>query len=168
MEINNEKEVSVVELVNELYFQELKAATLFRIYAQNLRVSNLPHTAKVLDELSNDKFCTHLSRMEEFFDRIGADIKMVELNFNQVQLDGEDVIGDVKKIFESVIENEETSREMILDIADFALEFSDHDAYEFISWFVKDSLKDINELLGVYDNICECSSLIQVEMLLKK
>ncbi len=57
---------------------------------------------------------------------------------------------------------------MILDIADFALEFSDHDAYEFISWFVKDSLKDINELLAVYDNICECNSLIQVEMLLKK
>ncbi len=166
--MENEKEISVVELVNELYFQELKASILFKIYAQNLRVSNLPHTAKVLEELSTDKFCTHLKRMEDFFDRIGADIKIIELNFNQVQIDGEDAIADVKKIFESVIENEEESREKILEIADFALEFSDHDAYDFIGWFVKDSLEDINELLGVYENICNCNSLLQVEMLLKK
>ncbi len=98
-----EKEVSVVELVNDLYFQELKSATLFRIYAQNLRVSNLPHTAKILEELSTDKFCTHLNRMEEFFERIGADIKMVELNFDQVQLEGEDVMTDVKKILNQLL-----------------------------------------------------------------
>ncbi len=168
MENNIEKEVSVVDLVNELYFQELKAAILFKIYAQNLRISNLPYTAKVLEELSTDKFCTHLKRMEEFFDRVGADIKITELNFTQIQMDGEDSLNDVKKIFEAVIENEEETREKVLDIADFALEFGDHDAYEFIGWFVKDSLKDINELASVYENVCNCTSLLQVEMLLKK
>lgn len=168
MENNNEKEISVVDLVNDLYFQEVKAAILFKIYAQNLRISNLPNTAKILEELSADKFGIHLSRMEEFFDRIGADLKITEINFTQIKIDGEDTLSDVKKIFESVIENEEETREMVLEVADYALEFNDHDAYEFISWFVKDSLKDINELLGVYENICNCDSLIQVEMLLKK
>ena len=169
MENNEIKETILIdELINELYFIELKTAVVCRMYAQNIRLQNYPNIASILDDLSKDKYDIHLTKISEYLEKIGSDIQLVDIDFKKLDLNDLSAKEAALLIYETIIDNEEQTREKILEIADFALDCYDHESYEFIQWFVKDSLKDINELKSVYDYINECESLMQVELLFKK
>ncbi|MEG2198517.1 MAG: ferritin-like domain-containing protein [Malacoplasma sp.] len=139
------KEIEIINILNDYYNLELQAANMYLNYSTVINKLGYVHVAKFVKNLADDKLEAHLSRIYDYFISISNEIIINEYAIPKKHA------GDLsaKELIKNMLNNELELRNIINNLADFLLTKKDYESFEFIQWFVKDSIKDINDVSDV-------------------
>lgn len=139
------KDEKIINILNDYYNLELQAANTYLNYSTIAAKSGFVYVAKFIKKLSDDKIQAHLSRIYDYFININSEINITEFSIPK-KIESNITMKD---LIQKMLENEFELRKIINDIADFLLAKKDFESFEFIQWFIKDSIKDINDVADI-------------------
>lgn len=139
------KDKEIINILNYYYNLELQAANMYTSYSTIYNKIGYAYVAKFVKKLANDKIEAHLSRVYNFFLSIECEITINEYSIPKKHLH----ISDPKKMIEDILNNELELRKNISNIADVMLTKKDYESFEFFQWFIKDAIKDINDVSDI-------------------
>ncbi|MGL5246298.1 MAG: ferritin-like domain-containing protein [Mycoplasmoidaceae bacterium] len=144
------KDKKIIDKLINLYNVELDAHNHYMYYASILDKLRVDNVAKFVKNLANDKTEAHITRTYDFLIFFK---ETLEINLTKIKTDILQTINKEKSIRKNVIfilneilKNELKNREIVNELAEFALNNKDYETFEFIQWFIKDYVKDISEL----------------------
>ncbi|MGL4617262.1 MAG: ferritin-like domain-containing protein [Mycoplasmoidaceae bacterium] len=149
------KDKKIIDKLNNLYNVELDAHNNYMYYASIIDKLGVDNIAKFVKKLANDKTEAHITRIYDFLVFFK---ETLEINLTKIKTDILQNINKEKSIRKNVIfimseilKKELKNREVVNELAEFALNNKDYETFEFIQWFIKDYVKDISELEKLID-----------------
>lgn len=154
------KKNKTIELIISHYNENIELGVLYDSLSVLSSQLNCENLSKYLKELSNDKLTIHKDLISEYITSVGN-----ELNSN-ISLDSKKQISKLKtakNIIDFVYDQELKVRDTINNICNLALEEKDFESFNFIQWFVKDGLKDFNEIEYIKGLFDLSDNLLQID-----
>ncbi|MGL5640089.1 MAG: ferritin-like domain-containing protein [Mycoplasmoidaceae bacterium] len=144
------KDKKIIDKLINLYNVELDAHNHYMYYASILDKIGVDNISKFVKNLANDKTQAHITRTYDFLVFFK---ETLEINLTKIKTDIFEIVNKEKSIRKNVIfilnevlKNEIKNREIVHELAEFALNNKDYETFEFIQWFIKDYVKDISEI----------------------
>lgn len=146
----------VVNMINDLYVHETFSYQLYCYYSLIAKKMGFEKVSEYMYTLAKDKITAHTTRTFDFLLSIKecpnpfvkfTSTKSLILDENQLKKD--DLKSLIETLLESMLTNELDLRNKVLEIANKSLSCKEYEVFEYIQWFVKDSLVDIGELKAI-------------------
>ncbi len=131
---------NVIQKISEHYFLNIKLGIYYLDLSRQLNDFGMLNLSKYIRNLSDDKLITHKNIIFDYFLSIGEPI---DGNVTPVEFK------TFKTPFEIIKNVYEIENQIRVSINEIALEISKNHDYEtlnFWQWFIKDGLKDFNEI----------------------
>ncbi len=159
------KDEKIVKLLEEHYNLELKAANMYINIATLCKKKGYEYVASFFIDLSKDKHEAHLSRILEYF--LSLDLEL-SIN-NQSIAETCKSENTISELVEKSINMELQIRSKISEICDLCLTIKDYETFERMQWFVKDALKDLQDVddISTYVNSPD-ATLLSIETAVSK
>lgn len=158
------KKNKTIEAIVEHYNDNLLLGTIYNSLKVQAAKFNCNNLSKYLKMLSDDKLTIHKDLITDYLISVGNDLDASISCYSQ---DYTKALNSPKEIIEFVYSKELEIRGKINKICELSLEEKDFESFNFIQWFVKDGLKDFNEieyikgLFELTDNMLEIDNNIK-------
>ncbi|MDE6289157.1 MAG: hypothetical protein K2L64_00155 [Ureaplasma sp.] len=153
------KSKKIEELLNNHFKTNISLGTLYTKFF--FEVSNTPlcNLAKYIKDLAGDKLGIHKDKIVDYM--ISSGYKLEKLSNIESYNFKEGM--SAKEIVAEMIKHEKSVIEEVNKFAEIALSEKDYQSFEFIQWFVKDGLKDFNEVLFISELFEQSSDLLLID-----
>lgn len=138
------KDKKMFELLNIHYNLELGAANAYKSFSTTAKKLGYDYLSDFANKMSDDKISAHLTRLFAYFRSLDEEIKI-----NQYSLPKNTDFNDVKSIVQEMVNIESQIRKHVNYIADYALQIKDYETFECLQWFIKDAIKDLEDINDV-------------------
>lgn len=141
-----DKNPKIMELVNIHYNIELSSFSLYTELASRLKKIGYTYAAEFVTQLANDKANPHMTKIHNFLTNFDEEIVI-----NEHSLPKKYETSNALDILNVVLKNELYLRKHTHYVTKTALSNYDFETFEFMQWFVKDAIKDINDVKDIID-----------------
>ena len=140
-----DKDEKMIELINTHYNLELCSHNMYIELASRLHLMGHLYASEFLKKLAKDKIGPHMDRIYGYFTSLDLQITVNQHSLPKEAIDSY----DISEIFKAVLDNEILLRKHVKYLVNFALSVKDYESFEFLQWFVKDAIKDINDVKDI-------------------
>lgn len=135
------KEPKIMELINNHYNLELAAANMYTNFASRASKLGFKYTAQFFKKMASDKIEAHLTRIYDYLTSLEEEVKITQFSIPK-----ENTKDSVKELVKEALEYEKYLRKHVHYVTEQILAAKDYESFEFIQWYIKDAIKDINDV----------------------
>lgn len=157
------KDKKLFELLNIHYNLEQAACNAYMNYSSKANIEGYVYTAKFFRKLANDKINAHLPRLFDFFSSLSQ-----ELVINQYSLPKQIEFKSIHDLVKETLNNELHIRKHINYISEYALSIKDLETFNELQWFIKDAIKDVNDVSDILNYFDAANSnMLSIESMVR-
>lgn len=153
------KSKKIQELLNNHFKTNISLGTLYTKFFFEISKTPLTNLADYIKDLANDKLGIHKDKIIDFMLSANYELDMLK----EVNICNFKNGSSPKEIIAEMIKHEKAVIEEVNKFAEIALAEKDFEAFEFIQWFVRDGLKDFNEVLFISELFEQSNDMLLID-----
>lgn len=157
------KSQNVVKALSEHYFRNIELGIYYADLSLQANAMGMLSFSKYIKDLSDDKITIHKDLIINYLNSIGEDLiakEMKPVEFKKFK--------NPKDLAKELLTLELEVRQEVNDIANIALKEVDFETFNFWQWFVKDGLKDYNEIEAINNAFTASNDLLLIDNSIEK